>query len=132
MLTVDTLIATVDERATWRKRRSEEHSDDARHAASARSLRRLASWIQLNAAHPSVRGVLAVQTANPHVDLSRLGESSLRCLGGLGFGATASVDPVIFLVRLAFTLQDDVDRYEQGQRRGRPSADHRAQATHGR
>lgn len=109
-LTVSGLLSIVEERSAWRKRRAEEHSDDARHASSARALRRLASYIAANPDEPCVRGLLAVESPHAGVDLSRLGESSLRELGGYGFGAGADIDPPVFLVRLAYLLQDDLDR----------------------
>jgi hypothetical protein len=109
-LTAESLIATVEECAAWRKRRAEEHSDDERNASSARALRRLAAFIRANPSDPCVRGVLAVQESCPGSDLSRLGEGSLRDLGGYGFAQGSHVDPAVFLVRLAFALQDDIGR----------------------
>jgi hypothetical protein len=125
-LTSDSLLATVEERAAWRKRRAEEHSDDERSASSARALKRLAAFIRANPSDPCVRGVLAVQETCPELDLSRLGEGSLHDLGGYGFARASHVDPAVFLVRLAFVLQDDVERALGAAASRRPRAADRA------
>jgi hypothetical protein len=108
-LTVESLLDAIEGCADWRVRTAAEHSGDPRHANAAATLRELAGWVREHRADPSVRAVVAVQAANPDLDLTwPISGHAGRVLSRHGFDYATAETPPAFLTGLAIALQDDV------------------------
>jgi hypothetical protein len=121
-LTVESLLDAIDGCADWRTRTATEHPGDPRHANAAAALRELATWVRANRGDGSVRAVVAVQAANPDLDLTwPISGRAGRALSRYGFDFAAAVPPPAFLAGLGVALQDDVaetrDRGRSSERR---------------
>jgi hypothetical protein len=121
-LTVESLLDAVDGCADWRTHTATEHPGDPRHANAAAALRELAVWVRANRGDRTVRAVVAVQAANPDLDLTwPISGHAGRALSRYGFDFAAALPPPAFLAGLATALQHDVaetrDRDRASERR---------------
>lgn len=116
-LTVESLLDAIEGCADWRSRTTAEHPADPRHSNAAAALHELAAWVRAHPDDRAVRAIVAVQTANPDLDLTwPISGDSGYLLSTHGFAFEAAQPPPVLLERLAGALTDDVSDTREQQR----------------
>lgn len=116
-LTVESLLDAIEGCADRRSRTAAENPADPRHSNAAVALHELAAWVRAHPDDRDVRAIIAVQSANPDLDLTwPISGESGYLLSRHGFAFEAAQPAPVLLKRLASALTEDVSNTREHHR----------------